>query len=60
MLGHAGEDLFDERQTLLHFADANPNSRIDVAIRKHRHVVIEEQGLIGRVGELDTGIEIAP
>src|SRR5208337_4127042 len=27
----AGEDLFDERQALLHLADANPDSRIDVA-----------------------------
>jgi len=27
----AGEDLFDERQALLHLADANPDSRIDIA-----------------------------
>src|ERR1700755_1788740 len=57
-LGQLAEDLVDQRQALLDFADADPDPRVDVAGGQHRHV--EGKIMIGRVADRAAGIEAAP
>ena len=51
------EDLRDQRQALLDFADADPDARIDVTLLQQRNV--ELQLVIGRIGEIAAGVGLA-
>jgi hypothetical protein len=50
--------LLDQRKALLCFANANPDAGVHVAIAAGGH--LERQIVIGRIGEVAAGIEVAP
>src|SRR6266481_1363189 len=52
------ENLLDQGEALLDFADADPDARVDVAGIEYGNV--EAQGGIGRIARIAAGIEGAP
>src|SRR5450755_3262273 len=52
------QDLIDQRQALLDFADADPDAGIDIALFPHRN--LEPQRIVGRVARYAPRIEAAP
>ena len=56
-LRQAGEDLLDQRQALLDFADADPDAGIDVAVLQNRN--LEPQPVVRRVRPIAPRIESA-
>ena len=51
------EDLRDQRQALLDFADADPDAGVDVAFLPQRN--LELQLVIGGIAKIAAGVEIA-
>ena len=47
---HLGENKFYESKALFDLTNANPDSRVNVALREHGNVVIVKKGIIRRVG----------
>ena len=56
-LGHALQHLFDQRQALLDFPDADPDARIHVAFLAHRD--IEAQFVVRRIADRPARVEVA-
>ena len=51
------EDLTDQAQRFLDFADAHPHPRVDVAFAPHRR--LEAQLVVGRIGMVAARVEVA-
>jgi hypothetical protein len=54
---HLGENKFYESKALFDLTNANPYSRVNVALREHRNVEIVKKGVIRRVGEVKAGVK---
>src|SRR5437660_12669418 len=54
-LRQPGQNLLDQDDALLDFADPDPDARIDVAAVEHRNLELES--VVGRIGDRPAGIE---
>src|SRR5580704_8556377 len=56
--GNPSEDLFHQQERLFHFANADPDAGVDVALFENRH--LEAELVIRRIGKCPACIECAP
>src|SRR5271156_3140366 len=54
----AGENLVEDFEALFDLADANPDPRVDIALREQWN--LESQFVVGRIGEGAPRVEVAP
>src|SRR6185369_15422265 len=55
LIGKAFQYLFDQAEALLDFANAHPDARVDIALRKHRHIELQRavRRIAGRAAHIE-------